>query len=169
MNYPGILVNGRKSTTKTRGRFEGYISLAGSNNCRLDRQSKHREPLSRGGREKERKRRGTWRFLRGGNAIARPWTLIESRCYPLPFLRDSPLVEDSERQNLQIQSYWRPLPIYTVCSAYWFLVRITSSFYRIRTTDSWRESKVRANDRNPACVRILEADLVERIPEKKKS
>jgi len=56
MNHSGILVNGRTSTTKTRGRLEGYVSLAGSNNCRLDRQSKHRELFREGEREKAKRR-----------------------------------------------------------------------------------------------------------------
>jgi len=58
MNRPGILVNGRTSEWKekyeTRGGFEEYVSLTGSNNCHLDRRGKHRE-LFREGEERERR------------------------------------------------------------------------------------------------------------------
>jgi len=57
MNHPGILVNRRKSEWKekyeTRGGFEEYVLLTGSNNCHLDRRGKHRE-----GGERKKERRG---------------------------------------------------------------------------------------------------------------
>lgn len=119
-----------KLLEEKRKRFVGYIPLAGSNNCRLDRQRKHRV-LSKWGikRDRERERREGGRhegsFVRG-TATARLWTLIKPNITPLPFLQDSPLEPNQERQTLQIQSYWGPPLTNTVCSAYWFLVRTTN-------------------------------------------
>lgn len=92
-NHRRTLVSGRKSTGESKGkRFEGYVPPAGSNNCRLDRQSKHRRALERqieGKRERERaidrrgrrdrSRRGkTRRFVRETTFVARRlWTLIK--------------------------------------------------------------------------------------------
>lgn len=89
------------SATRARKSFEGYVPLAGSNNCRLDRQSKHQglfcEKSMDRKREKDRKwrKRKTRRIVRAETDVARLWTLIKPRrCPPPPFLRDSPLVRE---------------------------------------------------------------------------